>query len=896
MEGVKCPNKASASWKYLVSKVGEPQAMKVWMANGEEIPSIEQIDELIVKKEADNKKKAFEQQYVFLKRKVDRLERELYKLSPISDQYNILKAEWEVERDRLADATFDEDREEYLAMANENLDWVDTFIETLPETPDQYTMQNISNAFEILKAFEEFDDVRDTTAKLRKRLFPYVIRHNLKTINEYDNSGKVITEEMVDAQIKDIRSSSGYFGSLSDLDNYIGRTIGSVIKTAQNKSSVENKKLEAVVQEEVDKLSAYGKSRNMSLESIYDLFIQENDAGTLILTQRFDKEGKVNPNYKTIFDTQELRDFYIFYQKVLKESQVNLPYKVGKYYILNKPKSDLKSDLKRLIPVEEYRFDNFVSNEELLLDVVPDKYRKPIPAAKKSRDLGDGLLEFAAYANNHNELSKALAEVRLLQEQLKYKQTEKGVIEKRTFIKSSDPKASVNAEDSNVYKMVNTHIDMQLKGKMRVHKMKPIKLGDIKDAEGRVVGVKQIHIEDILDKGLKYNSLLRIGLSPITSIANVLFGETSNFIEAVGGRHFNISEMTSAKRIFATQIDYISKKHDTNLYKWLHKLNPLQELADYELGEGLTANPKKLTSEKAMEMMYIMQKKGELELQATTMIAMLIHEGYMTKDGKNTPKGDAITESEATKLSDKVQRLNQMIHGRYSQREAAALQQSVWYRMFIQFRKWIPAAIESRFGDLKPDNRLGVDVEGRYRTLGAKVFKASSVKEAFENMFLPLLNSKRLLESGQMTPTEIYNMRKNLVEMILLTATALIVAGLKSGDDDEDKERLRNPAVKAGLTMLNRISGDLMFFYNPSNVGNMAKNAIPMGKLISDVISVGTSLPHAFYLGDYEIKRGSLKGYNEFYFREVPRVIPMLSPAVLIQKIANTKDILPEFN
>jgi len=122
----------------------------------------------------------------------------------------------------------------------------------------------------------------------------------------------------------------------------------------------------------------------------------------------------------------------------------------------------------------------------------------------------------------------------------------------------------------------------------------------------------------------------------------------------------------------------------------------------------------------------------------------------------------------------------------------------------------------------------------------------------------------------------------------------LISAGLK-GDDDERKKRMRNPFIKLQLTLLNRMSQDLLYFYQPSNLTNMAKNAFPIAKLMADVKNVVMNVPHAFYLGDYKIKKGSLKGNNEFWFKNLPAVVPGLAPLGQIQKIISD-EILPELN
>ncbi len=825
-------------------------------------------------------KPTFEKQYVFFKRRLNLLKKELDRIPKATDEYSIKEAELDREIDRFNKATEEQDREEYVNMALDYLQWVEDLTNRLPENPDKYVLQELTDAFEILETFDRFDkDVVGIVMDLESRLMPYIFKHNLKTINNYNTSGKNITLEDVDNQVKDIRWSSKNFGSLLDLANYIGRTIGSVIKNAQNTASTKNKMVEALVQKEVDDLNDYAKANNLSLEDVYEIFIQDRN-NTLVLTQRYTSKGVENPNYQKIQSTPELLKFYNFYQKMLVTAQGNLPYKVGKFYILNKAKSDLKSDIKRIIPVEDMLFDNFVSNEDLIADMIPDMFRANTPSDKKSRDLGSGLLEFVAYANNHNALASALPEVRLLQKQLKYKQNTDGSLMERQFVNPSNPQTKVNAEDSNVYKMVKTIIDMQLKGKMKVDNTTPIKLSSIKDADGEIVGYKQIHVEDIIDKGLQYNSMLRIGFAPVTALANVIFGDISNFIESVGSRFFTVKQMNQATNIFFKQINYTSTDKDSNLYKWLEKLNPLQELADYDIGANLIANKRKLSKEKTLELMYSMQKKGELYLQTRTMIAMLIHDGYINDKGENLKKGDEISNDEALKLSDKIQRINQQIHGRYSQREAAALQQSVWYRMIIQFKKWLPTAVEQRFGDRKYDNRLGVEIEGRYKTLANLFF----TKEALGNF-------NKMLK-GELSELEMYNMRKTLVEGILIAATMLMYATLRGGDDD--KEDRKKALIKASLTLLNRASGDLVFFYSPNQLLHTATNAVPLAKTAKDILTVINNVPHAFYDEDSQYKTGSRKGQNKFYTK-LGNVVVGVKPIQDIRRLLN-EQMLEELN
>ncbi len=323
--------------------------------------------------------------------------------------------------------------------------------------------------------------------------------------------------------------------------------------------------------------------------------------------------------------------------------------------------------------------------------------------------------------------------------------------------------------------------------------------------------------------------------------------------------------------------------------KLLETLNPLRELNDYEQITNVSVG-KKLSLAKLEEIMYYPQKAGEKWIQAKQMVAIMLHEGYLTKDGNLTEKFNKAEPKELQQLVDKIQRIIDATQGRYSQQDAATLSQEVWYRALSQFRKWLPSFVESRFSTSHYDLRLQTQIEGRYLTLGSKVageLIKGNFKQAFTNMFLPLISFKQAIKDGNLTESQIANMRKNLFEITLLLGTLLAYGGLKGGDDD--KKWRKKPAVKLGLTLLNRVSGDISTFYSPTQGTQIAKNAIPMTKLIDDLVKVGTVyLPYAFYIGDYNYKRGSNKGYNKEY-KTIRGLIPGVKTFDEVRRIANTE-------
>ena len=62
------------------------------------------------------------------------------------------------------------------------------------------------------------------------------------------------------------------------------------------------------------------------------------------------------------------------------------------------------------------------------------------------------------------------------------------------------------------------------------------------------------------------------------------------------------------------------------------------------------------------------------------------------------------------------------------------------------------------------------------------------------------------------------------------------------------------------MLLLNRVSGDINFFYSPSQINNIGKNAIPVTKLVNDLISTGPTIIEAFDSKKNKFKTGSFKG------------------------------------
>lgn len=811
---------------------------------------------------------AYKKQYILFKRRIKALENQKSKYKRGTDKYIKLQAEIDKINTSLADSIIGNEHEIFLTLGRETLSKVQGYIEDLEnKTGSEDSSKNIKYSLETIEAFREFDDLAGEAIKLRNRLFPFTQELGRKNINDVKTEKFDITQEMINAQNNDISVFKEGVASLRNLENYIARTAGILVGNAQNESSTKRKHLKDEIQSQLDELSSYAKKNGEKMDSIWNTLTQEHE-GTLVLTKPTLSDGSVNQDFKKIQDTPELKKFYDYYQSNIIKYQQGLPFKPGQYFIPNLHKSSFKGTLSGLVKVKSSKEGGFVGTEGLYADILSTKFMNNINVKDKSNNLADALLEFGHHSNSYNALNEVLPDIRVLQEMIKSKINSKGDVVDREFIKDSDPSKQVIGENSNINSMINKWVDMQIKGEMKTPNWK-IKVGQSVDENGDINGEKYIHGTELVDLAIKTNSLVKIGFAPVSILSNISFGQISNIIESVGGKFFNIRQLHLANKLFWKQ----TFVKDSMLNKLLEEFNLLKEQDDYEKTTNAEFKDK-ISIEKFEELAFSGQKAGEKWNQSTTVLSVMIKDGYI-KDEKLTDKWNNATEKEKTDLVNKTQRINAMTHGRYSQQEAATASQKVWFRAVSQFRKWFFAMYESRFNKAQYDVDLVTDIEGRYRTFSRLMFSKS------------ILDNISKMTKGELTETEMYNMKKNLTEVILFAATTLFALAL-TGSGDDDKKRKKNPFIKLTLTLLQRAAGDLDFFYSPKQIVNLSANAIPVAKFAGDLLKTIEYIPYAF---DYDNPKSKFRsGLNKGKNKELVQVlkdIPALNAVLSAENVLN---------
>lgn len=829
-----------------------------------------------------------EKYYVFYTRLISKLKKDVKKINnSLSIESKKIEAKIQQTEATLENLIHNNNKQNLIDLAHKTIDDVDNYVNKLydlEEKGQNFNVKNIEKSIKVLHTFENLEEVGERARLLISRLK----RFGIKLLDEEHLrlTGREITDKEKNEIQQDINYGELQFGTLSDVRNYLGKTIGLSIKEKQSIIEKNNKESKKILDIEIKKLEDFQKTQGITGKDIYKIFIQEHRGSTVLtkpyssdyyklIADSFEKENgeKIrsklsvynsrisdweprdsayySDNYKEIHKkgNEPLLEFYNFFKKTIADITDKLPVdeldenfipNIVEATLLSVLKSDkdsvgkLKDGINHIMSANFWstRENEYFINRELEKNEVPLKYIGNIPSDKKSNDLGYVLLNFMHFGNSYEQMSDVLPKVELFQELMQEKQ----------FIVSKKRNAG---SSTNLNSLIDGFIKMQVKGEMK--------------SDNDYFGDKA----PIIDFALTYTSLLRIGFSPFAAAANFAVGGTGNMIEAMGGRYFNLANLTEANSIFLAQ----SFNENSKLSNIISKVNPLMEIDDFlsleDIQKGANSYTQKLKSGA-----YFLQRIGEKKLQVSVMIAIMLNNKVTTKNGDKISMWEAFDENgvwdeklmgyefleiDLNKLTNKVQAVNQGIHGRYSSKDAAIFAQQSLFRAVYQFKKWIPAAIESRFGGKKINERLGLETEGRY----------NSYLKGFKYLWANVKGDIKSIEENKFTELDIYSMRKNLAELLIVTVLLLARAGF------EDDKLRKKPAYKFTMSLLNQVSGDLLFFYDPINM-QKSFTRIPIERTLKDFSNIFINIPAIFDDGSksdkkkYHYRSGPNKGENKF--------------------------------
>ena len=233
------------------------------------------------------------------------------------------------------------------------------------------------------------------------------------------------------------------------------------------------------------------------------------------------------------------------------------------------------------------------------------------------------------------------------------------------------------------------------------------------------------------------------------------------------------------------------------------------------------------------------------------------HKGW---DGDISTEGDL---KEFKKFQDRLIAINKVAHGNYDPASFPMAKRYIFGRFALQFRSWLAESWERRMGDEKYNEQLGRNVKGFYRSIGenSKVF-----------LKLALMQKDGLTS---LSPVDQANLKKGMVEMIVILGTMAAGLMVKSlGDDDDDDKMVTNLL----LNQIYRLESDMTFYLSPGSFNRILSSPIPAIRTYLDAEkAISSTMSYMVQSVDLD---GRKKMSNEDVFNKWAKVFPFINQTV----------------
>lgn len=441
---------------------------------------------------------------------------------------------------------------------------------------------------------------------------------------------------------------------------------------------------------------------------------------------------------------------------------------------------------------------------------------------------------------------------------------------------------------------------------------------DIKNSKGEVE-TRELTFSNMADNMNTLTYLKQMSFPNVISpTVNAAFGITQNIIYASSNRDVSAKEMNKALLEMTTMFsqragEKLSKKKAMKVYAFMDRFKLIGDIHD-----ASTKN------RSFTEIATLFQSKAEFYNQGSLMLAMLRTEKLKDKNGKEVTVFDAYTEKNGelfwntelmgeqkevssnrifsenrdqvnlNSLGNHIDAVNKIVHGDY--KNTMMIKNKAVWRMVMLYKRWLPQAIDYRFGKerlnkdlLAADGTRGRVTKGRYLSLfNAKTTENLELKrKEIGLMFLKGLVTKSAFNDLSAVDKENLIRTVREIQFTAMLAGAVAMLQVLFGDDDDGDSF----ALKMAINTLSKTQADMMFFFDPSSMGQVVNNMIPALSTVEDLIRVTVSIQKTLS-GNPRYETGPWKDYNRIMVNSM-KVIPGASGVV---KLYNYGSRIYEYN
>ncbi len=632
-------------------------------------------------------------------------------------------------------------------------------------------------------------------------------------------------------------------------------------------------------------------------------------------------ENYMSTEYLDIYKDPNIAEYYDFIIENYLKQQEAFPdnYKLGyklprvhknsieRFFTEGLTKDNVVKELKSQFNRKEGRdFYGMVDESDNLISMLPIYFTGKMETSDISTNVGKSISLFSTMAYDYDEMDKIIADIENINDLIGEREVllTNGLGKKigNYLLGKQGIEESVTkrGSETELFKQVNDYLKSFVYG--------------ISEEKEEILGFNEKQINGLM----KFNFIKSLSFNVFSAASNVLNAGSQQLAESIGGSYYSKEDYGLATKQYASNYSMIT---DIGKRKKTNKINLLNTYFGFLNDNTGYNDPNHILKRLNTDTLMALDHAGDHFNKSRIGLAVL--NGFKVKkdgvellDSNNKPyklfdvleidenfniikKIDFdFTESDRLSLTFKARRLNQMLHGTYTEADRVAAKRYVIGRAVLSYRNWIEPSFRKRFEFIK-DSKGRIQPVYDYQLDDFRKGNYISFYQYMVNGVLPdikkiitLSNDKKAW--AELSDLDRANVKKTVVELTYMLGM-YILGSFLYGLVDYDDESLANKTLAFAAYQCNRLFSETAFFVNPKETLKIIKTPSAQLSTISNVFeTMGLFMPKLDKeTGEWGIdandiiKTGSNKGEYKIY-RNMVKEVPILTVIERLSDINKT--------